>query len=116
MRIKNTEKEEAKQKQPRSTLTSKLELEIELLQRHIQMLKAVMENQPIGIIRLSVLTKFPHHRVRYSLRILEQEGLIVPTPDGAKTTEKLNHFRGVLNSILNDLSETVKEIQEAIEK
>lgn len=116
MRLKSTEKEEAKQKQLRSILTSKLEFEIELLQRHIQILKAVMENQPIGIIRLSVLTKIPQHRVRYSLRILEQEGLIVPTPDGAKTTEKLNNFREVLNSILSDLSETVKELQDSIEK
>src|SRR5216117_4552215 len=37
--------------------------------------KAIMENQPIGIIRLSELLNFPQHKVRYSLRILEQEGL-----------------------------------------
>ena len=37
----------------KSPLTSKIESEIKLLQRHVSMLKAIMENQPIGIIRLS---------------------------------------------------------------
>src|SRR5438046_127406 len=40
------------------------------------MLKAIMENQPIGIIRLSELLNFPQHNVRYSHRILAQEALI----------------------------------------
>jgi hypothetical protein len=53
-----------------SVLTSKIESEIELLQRHVQMLKAIMDNEPIGIIRLSELLVYPQHKVRYSLRIL----------------------------------------------
>jgi predicted transcriptional regulator len=73
----------------RSALTSKIESEVKLLQRHVAMLKAIMENQPIGIIRLSELLNFPQHKVRYSLRILEQEGLIKPSPEGAVTTDKL---------------------------
>jgi len=48
-----------------SVLTSKIESEIDLLQRHVQMLKAIMENEPIGIIRLSELLDFPQHKVRY---------------------------------------------------
>src|SRR5207237_1039593 len=47
------------------------------------MLKAIMENQPIGIIRLSELLNFPQHKVRYSLRLLEQAGLITSSPEGA---------------------------------
>jgi len=73
----------------RSALTSKIEAEVKLLQRHVAMLKAIMENQPIGIIRLSELLNFPQHKVRYSLRILEQEGLIKPSPEGAVTKDKL---------------------------
>ena len=51
----------------KSVLTSKIEAEIELLQRHVQMLKAIMDNEPIGIIRLSEMLRHPQHKVRYSL-------------------------------------------------
>src|SRR6266566_2866305 len=62
------------------------------------MLKAIMENQPIGIIRLSELLNFPQHKVRYSLRILEQEGLIKPSPEGAVTTDRLEEFLDYLKA------------------
>ena len=76
----------------RSVLTSKIDAEIELLERHVTMLNAIIEHEPIGIIRLSELLDIPQHKVRYSLRILEQEGLIAPSPEGAITTEKLQRF------------------------
>ena len=46
----------------KSVLTSKLESEIRLLERHVQMLKAVNEHQPIGIIRLSEMLSAPQHK------------------------------------------------------
>ncbi len=94
-----------------SVLTSKIESEIELLQRHVQMLKAIMENEPIGIIRLSELLAYPQHKVRYSLRILEQEGLIKPSPEGAVTTEKLKAFMNQLRLLLDDMERTVKDLK-----
>ena len=72
----------------RSALTSKIESEVKLLQRHVAMLKAIMENQPIGIIRLSELLNFPQHKVRYSLRILEQEGLIKPSRNSGRPSDE----------------------------
>ncbi|MEM0353313.1 MAG: hypothetical protein QXM15_02300 [Archaeoglobaceae archaeon] len=62
---------------------SKLLMETEIVVRHLQVLKTVMEKQPIGIFKLSDLLNMPKHRVRYSLRILEQSGIIVPTQYGA---------------------------------
>lgn len=94
-----------------SVLTSKIESEIDLLQRHVQMLKAIMENEPIGIIRLSELLDFPQHKVRYSMRILEQEGLIKPSPEGAVTTEKLRPFMEHLKDLLAKMEETVQELK-----
>ncbi|HEY7587638.1 MAG TPA: hypothetical protein VIB49_02705 [Thermoplasmata archaeon] len=99
----------------RSALTSKIEAEIKLLQRHVAMLKAIMENQPIGIIRLSELLSFPQHKVRYSLRILEQEGLIKPSPEGAVTTDKLEEFLDYLKGVLDSMSTTVVELRRALE-
>ncbi len=92
-------------------LTSKLESEIELLQRHVMMLKTIMDNEPIGIIRLSDLLKIPQHKVRYSLRILEQEGLIQPSSEGAVTTEKLKSFMEQLKVILDNMDKTVKDLR-----
>ena len=99
----------------RSALTSKIEAEIKLLQRHVAMLKAIMENQPIGIIRLSELLSFPQHKVRYSLRILEQEGLIKPSPEGAVTTDKLEEFLDYLKGVLDSMSTTVVELRKTLE-
>ncbi len=96
------------------SLTGKLEDEMDLMQRHVHMLKAIMENQPIGIIRLSELLKYPQHKVRYSLRILEQEGLIEPSPDGAITTADLPEFLNQLKKILDSTSKTVKELRTSL--
>lgn len=98
----------------RSALTSKIESEVKLLQRHVAMLKAIMENQPIGIIRLSELLNFPQHKVRYSLRILEQEGLIKPSPEGAVTTDRLEEFLDYLKGVLDSMSGTVQELRKAL--
>ena len=98
----------------KSVLTSKLETEIRLLERHVLMLKAVNEHQPIGIIRLSEMLNSPQHKVRYSLRILEQEGLIKPSPEGAVTTERLEDFLDYLKSVLDRLQATVASLRHSL--
>jgi len=98
----------------RSALTSKIEAEVKLLERHVAMLQAIMENQPIGIIRLSELMKFPQHKVRYSLRILEQEGLIKPSPEGAVTTDRLPEFLDYLKGVLDGMLTTVQLLRKSI--
>jgi predicted transcriptional regulator len=79
------------------------------------MLNAIMEHEPIGIIRLSELLDIPQHKVRYSLRILEQEGLINPSPEGAVTTEKLQSFFAELKDILQHMDETVNALRTSLE-
>jgi predicted transcriptional regulator len=99
----------------KSILTNKIESEIELLERHVKMLNAIMDHEPIGIIRLSELLDIPQHKVRYSLRILEQEGLINPSPEGAVTTEKLQSFFAELKDILLHMDETVNALRISLE-
>jgi predicted transcriptional regulator len=99
----------------RSALTSKIEAEVKLLERHVAMLQAIMENQPIGIIRLAELMKYPQHKVRYSLRILEQEGLIKPSPEGAVTTDRLEEFLDYLKGVLDGMSSTVQNLRKSLE-
>jgi len=67
-------------------MLAKLKSEIELLSRHLEVIRAVVAHQPIGIMKLSEVLDLPYHRVRYSLRILEQEGYIRASPAGAVAT------------------------------
>lgn len=67
-------------------MISKLKQEIERVGRHAAILKIVVEQGPIGIIKISELTRYPQHKVRYSLRVLEQQNLIKPSSQGAIAT------------------------------
>ncbi len=95
-------------------LIRRLQTELEILERHILMLQTIKKHGPIGIIRLAELLKHPQHKIRYSLRILEQEGLIRPSPEGAVVTEKVGEFLPKLSSLLAEMEETVKRLRESI--
>lgn len=106
---------EGMDEEPPAGLTGRMEQELEVLQRHVLMLKAVMDHQPIGIIRLSEITGYPQHKVRYSLRVLEQEGLIEPSPQGAMVTNKVHEFLPSLRSLLTNMTDVVAQLRKAIE-
>ncbi len=76
----------------------------------MRILKLVIENEPIGIIKLSEKSGMPQHKIRYSLRVLEQKEMIKPSQRGAVTTEKAKHFlEGVskkLSHLLNKISKS----------
>ncbi len=95
---------------PRCALTSVIENELDILKRHIHILNVLQENQPMGIIKISEYTGYPQHMVRYSLRILEQEGIIEPSSKGAVTTKNIVKILEQLKIALNDIGETSKEL------
>ena len=95
-----------------SILTEKVTGELEMLQRHLVILKQVVENEPIGILKLAEETKIPSHKVRYSLRVLEQEGLIRATAPGAVTTDRTRSFLRELDSMIEDLSKKAEDLLE----
>jgi len=98
----------------KSILTNKLRRELRLLERHILMLKTIQKHQPVGIIRLSSLLKIPQHKIRYSMRILEQDGLIKPSIDGAVVTEKMRSFLPHLKSILKEMNSTIVTVRKSV--
>jgi len=102
-------------KKERSVLTSVIETELDILKRHIHVLKALQNNQPMGIIKLSELTDYPQHMVRYSLRILEQDGLIEPSPRGAITTDAVPEVMASLKKSLGDIAVVTEELIKSIE-
>lgn len=98
----------------RCVLTSVIETELDILKRHIHVLKTLQEKQPMGIIKLSETTKYPQHMVRYSLRILEQDGLIEPSPQGAVTTDEVSKTLTLLKKTLDNISKTANELKKKL--
>src|SRR5512137_1325671 len=92
-------------------LTEKVSRELEMLQRHLLILKQVVENEPIGILKLAEETEIPSHKVRYSLRVLEQEGLIKASAPGAVTTDQTRLFLEKLDSMIEDLSRRSEDLK-----
>ncbi|MDR2943940.1 MAG: winged helix-turn-helix transcriptional regulator [Methanosarcinales archaeon] len=86
--------------------------ELELIDRHTQVLKIVIENGPIGILKLSEFTGMQAHKVRYSLRILEQNGLIKASPQGAVAGDSVDAFLRTANANFREL----KNLLDMIEK
>lgn len=93
-------------------MLEKLKGDIELLDRHIGVMKAVMEHEPIGIVKLSLLMDLPYHRIRYSLRILEHMGYIRASPAGAVTTTQARRLLGSLDSDVDELVSLLRELKE----
>ncbi len=97
-----------------SKITNVAEKELELLSRHIEVLNNVKESGPVGIIKLSKMTGQPQHMVRYSLRTLEKDGLIQPSPSGAVVTDKVHESLGTIETTLDDFSKKVSTLKEKL--
>jgi len=98
----------------RSSITDVAEKELDLLSRHLDVLKTVKDHGPIGIIRLSQMTGQPQHMIRYSLRTLEHDGIIKPSSHGAVVTDKVHETLGTLESTLDDFTTAVKELKKKL--
>ncbi|HET7323852.1 MAG TPA: hypothetical protein VFJ06_05935 [Halococcus sp.] len=88
-------------------MIDRLEQEADMLRRHLQVLGMVIENEPIGIVKLSNETGHAHHKIRYSLRVLEEENLIEPSSQGAITTDQTSAFVDDLDGRIDTVSEKV---------
>jgi len=95
-------------------LYDRLRAELHLLERHMKMLRIIMDDGPVGIIKLSETTNFPQHKVRYSLRILEEEGLIRPSPRGATATDKTYEFMVEFKDLLEELEGKIEELKKTL--
>jgi predicted transcriptional regulator len=86
-------------------MIEKVKSEIELMQRHIEVLRMVVVHEPIGIMKLSEVLDLPFHRIRYSLRVLEQMGYIRASPSGAVATslasELLEHLDDEIDQMIH---------------
>jgi predicted transcriptional regulator len=93
-------------------LVDRISSELDLLARNVDILERLSGSSPMGIIRLSEALRLPIHKVRYSLHLLEREGVIQPSADGAVVTEKAAQFWGTLDQSLDHMSELIQHLKE----
>jgi len=92
-------------------LVIRIEEELDLLARNVDILERLSKSPPIGIIRLSEALHLPIHKTRYSLHLLEREGVIQPSSDGAVVTEKAQEFWTNLNESLDRMTSTIQHLK-----
>lgn len=88
--------------------------QVEKESRDLSILGAVIDDGPIGIVRLAEETEIPEHKVRYSLRMLEDDGLVEPTPQGAIPADDIEDRVADINAGLDRLIERLEELEAAI--
>ena len=93
-------------------MIDRLARQIEKEERDLRVLGAVIEHQPIGITRLARETDIEEHKVRYSLRMLENDDLVEPTPEGAVPADDIGTRIDAINEGLVDLGRQLQALKE----
>lgn len=93
-------------------MISRLARQLGKEERDLLVLEAVLRHQPIGITRLARETGIDEHKARYSLRMLEDDGLVEPTPDGAVATADVADHVEAVNAGLDDLIDRVEALKD----
>ena len=93
-------------------LVDRIASELDLLARNVDILERLSGSPPMGIIRLSEALHLPIHKVRYSLHLLEREGVIQPSADGAVVTDKAREFWATLDRSLDRMTEVIQHLKE----
>lgn len=107
-------REELPPEEPSETtqLVARIEEELDLLVRNVDILERLAKSPPTGIIRLSEALHLPIHKTRYSLHLLEREGVIQPSADGAVVTEKAREYWANLDASLDRITELVQHLKQ----
>jgi predicted transcriptional regulator len=93
-------------------LAERIVAELDLLGRNVDILQRLSPSTPLGIIRLSEAMRLPIHKVRYSLHLLEREGVIQPSANGAVVTDGAREFWESLEKHLDRMSESIRLLRE----
>ncbi len=92
-------------------LVDRIEEELVLLARNVEILERLSQSPPTGIIRLSEALRLPIHKTRYSLHLLEREGVIQPSADGAVVTDRAREFWDSLDRSLDSMSAVIQRLK-----
>ena len=93
-------------------MVDRLRTQVEKEERDQQVLRVVIEHGPIGINRIAQETDIPEHKVRYSLRMLEDDELVEPTPSGAVPADDIEARLAGINEGVDDIVERLEALKE----
>lgn len=96
-----------------NSMVERLQNQVEKEKRDLTILHEVIADGPIGIVKLSDRTGLPEHKVRYSLRMLENDEFIEPTPDGAIPGDDIDERIERVNDGLTELIERLERLRDA---
>ncbi|MFO8109565.1 MAG: DeoR family transcriptional regulator [Thermoplasmata archaeon] len=99
----------------KSPLTSKVLEELEILERTVDILMCVEKEQPVSISKISSKLRIPEHKVRYSLRMLQKEGIIKPTSGGAVIASNHLDFKNHLEEIMTESDAVIHRLKKILE-
>jgi predicted transcriptional regulator len=94
-------------------MVDRLQNQVEKEERDLTILKEVIDDGPVGIVTLADRTDLPEHKVRYSLRMLENDGFIEPTPQGAVPSDDIEEQAEAINQGLEELIGRLKKLRNA---
>ena len=57
------------------------------------------------------MTDIPKHKIRYSLRLLEKDGVIAPSPGGAIVTDKYESYMRDILEYMSKLRDSVTIVE-----
>lgn len=92
-----------------------LEQMVGLINRHLEILQAVTQHEPVGIVKLSDKTGYPRPKVRYSLGMLQGAGQLKPTQSGARSTVGVEDMVTTHNRTVDALIDQVKSYGKMLE-
>jgi predicted transcriptional regulator len=93
-------------------MVDRLRNQVEKEERDQTILRAVIEDGPIGIVKLAQKTGLPEHKVRYSLRMLENDEFIEPTPEGAIPADDIEERLVQVNRGIDDLVARLERLRD----
>lgn len=93
-------------------MVDRLRNQVEKEERDMTILRAVVDEGPIGIVKLADRTDLPEHKVRYSLRMLESDEFVEPTPEGAVPAENIGERLRAINDGVDDLVARLERIRD----
>ncbi len=95
-------------------ISKQVEKEVDQLYLMLKMVRVIQKNQPIGIIKLSEIFELPNHKVRYILRLLENDGVISPSANGCVLNTGFEEYVQQQLSALHDIKDKINDIERDI--
>lgn len=93
-------------------MIARLSRQLEKEKRDLLVLEVVLEQYPIDIEQIAVETDIDEHKTRYSLQMLEDDGMVDPTPEGAVPATEIDRHVEEINEGLDGLVERVDGLKQ----